>query len=75
MCGTPDYIAPEIVKGEGYTKSVDLWSLGILMFELLSGFPPFASVNPMELYPSLDSELCIQFPDYFDPLAADLIKK
>lgn len=42
ICGTPDYMAPEMITQQGYDESVDWWSVGILMFELLAGYPPFA---------------------------------
>ena len=48
--GTPSYMAPEVIEGKGYSYSVDWWSLGIMMWELLTGKPPFESTNPRELY-------------------------
>lgn len=48
--GTPDYIAPEIFSGQGYTYSCDWWSLGAIMYECLVGWPPFCAEEPSETY-------------------------
>lgn len=48
--GTPDYIAPEVFQQTGYDKTCDWWSLGVIMFEMLIGFPPFCSETPQETY-------------------------
>ena len=41
MCGTPVYMAPELVKGTGYAKPADVWALGVFLHEMLAGKPPF----------------------------------
>lgn len=41
LCGTPDYLAPEVVSGQGHGRGVDWWTLGILIYEMLASYPPF----------------------------------
>ncbi|KAK9507817.1 hypothetical protein O3M35_007591 [Rhynocoris fuscipes] len=50
MCGTPDYIAPEMILSKGYGISVDYWSFGILLYEFNSGKPPFYSPNERKTF-------------------------
>lgn len=50
LCGTPDYLAPEILKQQGYTFAVDWWSLGVLIYEMLTGYPPFQDQSHLKLY-------------------------
>lgn len=54
FCGTPDYVSPEIVRCKPYDSRTDLWSLGILTYELLVGSTPFYCDNPMEIYKRID---------------------
>lgn len=50
LCGTPEYLAPEIILQQGHNQAVDWWALGVLLYEMISGYPPFYDQNPYDIY-------------------------
>lgn len=73
LCGTLDYLCPEMVKGETYNEKIDLWSVGILTYELLVGKPPFETTNYDDTYARIMS-VNYRFPDFVCEEARDLIR-
>jgi len=77
-CGTPGYVAPEVLKGEGYQQEVDVWSIGVIMYILLCGFPPFYGANNTQLFEKIMAGTYFFPSPYWDPVtpsAKDLISK
>lgn len=74
LCGTPDYLAPEVVAGKGHGKGVDWWTLGIFIYEMLASCPPFYDDDQMQTYAKI-MQGNITFPPHFTKDAISLIKK
>lgn len=74
LCGTPEYIAPEVLLNKGHGKGVDWWTLGILIYEMLVGQPPFVDDDPLKVYQQVLAGKLV-FPRFVDRNARSLVKK
>lgn len=73
-CGTLDYLAPEMVNRTGHSVKLDIWSLGVLLYEMLAGRAPFESKQKETLFENI-RKLKLKFPMTFPPLAKDLVRR
>jgi serine/threonine protein kinase len=73
FCGSPEYMSPEMLSHDFHNRMVDFYSLGALLYEMLTGLPPFYSNNRDEMYYNIvNSELT--YPNYLSPEAVKLLK-
>lgn len=76
--GTPDYIAPEVLLGQGYTHMCDWWSVGAIMYECLVGWAPFCAEEKLDTARKIvhwESTLCLPDELNLGPDARDLIRR
>ena len=77
-CGTPSYVSPEIIESKGYDNKVDCWSLGVILYVMLCGFPPFYAEDNNELFDYIKNakyEFASPYWDHVSEEAKDLIQK
>lgn len=73
LCGTPEYLAPEILLNQGHGKPVDWWTLGVMIYEMITGIDPFADDDPMAIYQNILKGK-LHFPKGFDSNAKSLVR-
>lgn len=73
LCGTPEYLAPEIILSKGYGKAVDWWALGVLIYEMVAGYPPFYAEQPIQIYEKIVAAK-LRFPGHFSKELKELLK-
>lgn len=73
VCGTPHYLAPEILLGKGYSYSADLYSFGVVLYEMLVGIPPLDGDNHAELFQKIVHDK-VKYPSDLDRRAKKLLK-
>ena len=74
LCGTLDYLPPEMVEGKPHGGAVDLWAMGVLTYEFLEGVPPFEELSGASMTYKRIAAVDLHMPEHFSPDAKDLIR-
>ncbi|XP_029941000.1 serine/threonine-protein kinase N2 isoform X2 [Salarias fasciatus] len=74
FCGTPEFLAPEVLTDNNYTRSVDWWGLGVLVYEMLVGESPFPGDDEEEVFDSIVND-DVRYPSFLSPESVSLIQK
>ena len=74
LCGTPEYLAPETIRNKGHGKGVDWWALGVLIYEMMMGYPPFSGESAMSTY-KLILEGSYSFPQSISLHPRDIVRR
>ncbi|KXZ43473.1 hypothetical protein GPECTOR_89g493 [Gonium pectorale] len=74
LCGTPEYLAPEIIMNKGHNQAADWWALGVLMFELCNGLPPFMDEDRLQMFRKICARE-LTFPKHFSKELRNLVER
>ncbi|CAN0412134.1 unnamed protein product, partial [Hapterophycus canaliculatus] len=71
QCGTPGYVAPEILRHQPYTTTVDMWSIGVIIYIILAGYPPFHDEDQNRLYRKIKAGHFRFDPEYWNDVSSE----